>query len=160
MKCPRDGAALAARPYEAKIEIDECPLCGGMWLDHGELEAIQQTVERDYREALDEPSDSVAEGLEGLRQRQLGAVACLKCGVQMDARPYGQGSQVVIDVCPEGCGVWLDQGEMATLEKLFERSQQENEIPLRWRMWAALRNVLRRRAARLSGRPPAPGRGA
>jgi Zn-finger nucleic acid-binding protein len=145
MKCPRDGADLAARTYEAKIEVDECPLCGGIWLDHGELEAIQQTIERDYQQALDEPVDSVAEGLESLRQRQLGPIACLKCNAEMDARPYGHGSQVLIDACPAGCGMWLDQGELAALEKLFERSQQESGIPLRWRLWASLRSVLRRR---------------
>jgi len=145
MKCPRDGADLAARTYEAKIEVDECPLCGGMWLDHGELEAIQQTIERDYKQALDEPVDSVAEGMDSLRQRQLGPIACLKCNAEMDARPYGHGSQVLIDVCPAGCGMWLDQGELAALEKLFERSQQQTDIPLRWRVWAWLLPVFRPR---------------
>ena len=145
MKCPRDGTELAARTYEKNIEVDECPLCGGTWLDAGELEAIQRTIERDYRNALDAPVDSVAEGLESMRQHQLGPIACLKCSAEMDVRPYGQGSQVVVDACPAGCGMWLDQGEIAALEKLFERSQQENEIPLRWRMWASLRRVLRRR---------------
>jgi Zn-finger nucleic acid-binding protein len=145
MKCPRDGSELTARTYEAKVEIDECATCGGSWLDQGELETIQRTIERDHRQALDQPVDTMAEGLEGLRQRQLGPVACLKCGAEMEARPYGQGSQVVIDACPAGCGLWLDQGEMAALELLFERAQQQNELPLRWRLWASLRSVLRRR---------------
>ncbi len=36
-----------------EIEVDECPGCGGFWLDHGELEAIrdQFTSEQDRADA-------------------------------------------------------------------------------------------------------------
>ncbi len=38
-KCPRDGSALVARETH-HVVIDECPACGGMWLDKGELEIL------------------------------------------------------------------------------------------------------------------------
>jgi hypothetical protein len=56
----------------------------------------------------------------------------------MDVRPYGMGSQIVIDVCPEGCGIWLDGGELEALERLYEQSHAESPIPLHWRIWAGL----------------------
>lgn len=36
MQCPKCGVDLLASQREG-IEIDCCPKCGGIWLDHGEL---------------------------------------------------------------------------------------------------------------------------
>ena len=36
MQCPRCGVDLLASVRE-DVEIDCCPQCGGIWLDHGEL---------------------------------------------------------------------------------------------------------------------------
>jgi Zn-finger nucleic acid-binding protein len=145
LKCPRDGATLRTKRYEANIEVDECTVCRGTWLDKGELEAIQTRVERDYSAQLGKPTDSVSEAIEGRKQEQRGAVPCPKCGTTMDMRPYGMGSQIVIDVCPADCGVWLDEGELAALEQFFERSQGEATIPLHWRMWASIVSLTKRR---------------
>lgn len=38
-RCPRDGTSM--QPREARsVVIDECPTCGGIWLDKGELEIL------------------------------------------------------------------------------------------------------------------------
>ena len=141
LSCPRDHAALVSSVYEATIEVDNCPTCRGVWLDKGKLEAIQETVERDYAKALADPSEAP---LPSLQPR--GLIQCPKCAVEMTARQYGMGSQILIDVCPEGCGTWLDQGELAALEILFEKAQAEanDMIPLHWRLWASVVSVLRR----------------
>jgi Zn-finger nucleic acid-binding protein len=44
LRCPRDTDVVMMRRYfspKGHIEIDECPACGGIWLDAGELEAIR-----------------------------------------------------------------------------------------------------------------------
>jgi uncharacterized protein len=140
MKCPRDGSELETKTYEAKIEVDACPKCGGMWLDHGELEAIQETRENDYRKVLGTVSDTVKRSIVEVAQMETAPVGCVKCGTEMDTREYGYCSQIIIDTCPDGHGVWLDAGEIQALEKFFEQSQAEaNEgIPLRYRLWASL----------------------
>ena|SRR5258708_5902143 len=145
MKCPRDGTVLDTRVYEAKIEVDECGQCHGTWLDEGELEAIQSTVERDYRAELGKQPDSVSGAIDADRQKKRGVIACPKCNAEMDVRAYGMGSQIVIDVCPEGHGMWLDAGELAALEVFFEKSQADNPIPLHWRMWASVVGVFHRK---------------
>ena len=38
-KCPRCGADLKEQHVE-NVKIDECNDCGGVWLDHGELEQL------------------------------------------------------------------------------------------------------------------------
>ncbi|MGK2936174.1 MAG: zf-TFIIB domain-containing protein [Gemmatimonadaceae bacterium] len=44
-KCPRCCVDLKEREYH-HVKIDECAQCGGVWLDKGELEMLQQ-VPRD-----------------------------------------------------------------------------------------------------------------
>ena len=39
-KCPKCGGKLSEREIGA-VQIDECDNCGGIWLDKGELELIQ-----------------------------------------------------------------------------------------------------------------------
>lgn len=43
LKCPKDGTIMMRRFYSPAraIEIDECPQCGGIWLDAGELAMIR-----------------------------------------------------------------------------------------------------------------------
>ena len=39
LKCPRDGTDLI-KSIKNGVEIEYCPTCGGVWLDHGELEKL------------------------------------------------------------------------------------------------------------------------
>lgn len=40
-KCPKCGADLREREHHG-VKVDECGACGGMWLDKGELEMIEE----------------------------------------------------------------------------------------------------------------------
>lgn len=40
-KCPKCGCDLIEREHHG-VKIDGCPECGGMWLDKGELELIEE----------------------------------------------------------------------------------------------------------------------
>jgi hypothetical protein len=39
-KCPRCGADLSEREHH-HVKLDECGECGGIWLDKGELDMMQ-----------------------------------------------------------------------------------------------------------------------
>jgi Zn-finger nucleic acid-binding protein len=145
MDCPRDGTKLEAKVYEANIEVDSCGTCQGMFLDKGELEQIQKAAEHDYSKALKKDFDPMHETFAAANQELAGTVKCPKCGAEMDMRPYGYGSQVLIDVCPEDCGIWLDAGEIQALEQFFERSQASVSIPITWRIWATLLGTFKRK---------------
>ena len=41
IKCPRDGTELKEQHVE-DVKIDECPKCGGVWLDRGELDQLKR----------------------------------------------------------------------------------------------------------------------
>jgi len=144
MNCPRDGGALTAQRYEASIQVDACGRCGGVWLDDGELEAIQASTERDYTRELERMDE-----LAGEVPKHGTAAKCPKCGSEMAAREYAHCSRIVIDVCPEGHGVWLDGGELKALEVFFEANKQRanSEDDALWvarSFWVSLKGLFRR----------------
>ncbi len=40
-KCPRCGTDLTTHDHKG-VKIDQCDKCGGMWLDKGELEIVEE----------------------------------------------------------------------------------------------------------------------
>ena len=43
--CPNCAVKLDAHTFEG-VALDRCTKCGGIWLDHGELEAIVRKIRR------------------------------------------------------------------------------------------------------------------
>jgi Zn-finger nucleic acid-binding protein len=150
LKCPHDASPLLTQTYEANIEVDVCGECKGMWLDKGELEAIEAASEHDYHAQLDQFATQAADSLHVAEQLAAAPIRCPKCGGEMDKREYGYCSRIVIDTCNDGCGIWLDAGEIQALEIFFEQSQRAaaDVIPLRWRLWASLQDLFRERKTR------------
>jgi Zn-finger nucleic acid-binding protein len=125
MRCPRDGQELESVRYEGGVLIDRCPTCRGTFLDAGELEAVETTIEHDYARELQSAPDDVRGAYERARHQLDPVVPCPKCGRTMARREYGYCSQILIDVCPDGEGLWLERGELEALELFFERSRLE-----------------------------------
>ncbi|WP_409432109.1 zf-TFIIB domain-containing protein [Litorimonas sp. RW-G-Af-16] len=135
--CPVDDFTLATETYEG-VTIDKCPHCQGVWLDAGELEAIQERVEVDHSAALARPENTIAGAYAVAKAKSEGSLSCVTCNTGLVKREYGFASQIVIDNCPKGHGIWLDAGELQKLEQFFEREQEiadevEDEI------WADLK---------------------
>ena len=47
-KCPRCGAALQEREH-LHVRVDECPDCGGVWLDKNELDIFEHVDRNSVR---------------------------------------------------------------------------------------------------------------
>lgn len=125
MNCPRCKSVLMTRTYEAGVKVDECPDCRGVWLDAGELEQIEETIENDRSEQLKRPADTVGRSFEMARQRSLPDIDCPKCGQRMAKKECHYASGVLVDQCPACAGYWLDRGELETLEVFTERLRLE-----------------------------------
>jgi len=86
------------------VEVDLCPSCGGLWLDHGEIERIGR---------------GQSDEIERLRGALTGAItpdaasettsACPACPGQLKEVVLGP---VHVDYCQKCHGVFLDKGEL------------------------------------------------
>jgi Zn-finger nucleic acid-binding protein len=140
MKCPVDQTQLTKRNYEAEVEIDECPTCQGVWLDSGELEVIQKTVEHDYSEALKDIPNTVVASYQQARGEADRKLKCPNCTGIMHEKEHGYCSQIMVDVCLECSGIWLDRGEIQALEIFYERSKPK-EMTLKQAIIAGWQNL-------------------
>ncbi len=125
MKCPDDSTNLERNTYEGDVQVDRCPDCGGIWLDHGELEAIEELQENDYRAELKTIPNYFEKSYEMALAGNTGTITCPKCERAMEKREYAYCSQIIIDVCPQCRGVWLHEDEIAELEIFFEKNRLE-----------------------------------
>ena len=118
-QCPVDDFTLKPTEYE-DVAVDVCLHCGGIWLDAGELEIIQKTQDSDFRGVPRSELDSLT-AAEGMAQsKDEGARDCVSCKDPMEKCEYAFSSQVMIDRCSKGHGIWLDKGELARLESFYE----------------------------------------
>ncbi|HZS39815.1 MAG TPA: zf-TFIIB domain-containing protein [Polyangia bacterium] len=86
------------------VEVDLCPSCGGLWLDHGEIERIgrgQTTEMEKLRSALkgSEKPDPASETV----------TSCPACPGALKEVVLGP---VHVDYCTKCHGVFLDKGEL------------------------------------------------
>ena len=98
MKCPRCNTELQLQEYRG-IEVDRCPECQGLWLDHPELDQLEDTV----------MDDDVAKGTMEYASRE-SDIPCPTCGDLMTTFNY-RAYNLPIDYCPKEHGFWLDAGE-------------------------------------------------
>ena len=125
MDCPVDSKGLVGVKYEGSIAVDRCSECGGMWLDHKELESIQDIRDNDYSKELSTIPNYFDKSYEMALAKAEGNLDCPNCHHDMEKREYGYCSQIMIDVCPTCRGVWLHKDELSELEIFFERCHAE-----------------------------------
>lgn len=93
------------------LVVDQCKSCGGLWLDAGELVNILE-LGKFYINHLD---TSLKKPVEKNRIRE-----CPKCNVVLQPKHPKNLPDILIDVCPDCKGIWLDRGELIQLSKLSE----------------------------------------
>ena len=130
--CPVDDFTLIEESYEGYFKIDRCPTCRGVWLDKDELEQIQELTINDHREALAKPENNVAKAFALAKSKQEKAYNCVKCKEALVKKEYAYNSQIQVDACANGCGMWLDAGELEALEQFYERLQPEKLSKLQY----------------------------
>lgn len=102
MKCPNCASPLIVLEIE-DVEIDHCTTCKGVWLDAGELEILLGAAEN--RDALMSSLKTQA----GDRDRD---IRCPICSKPAEIVTYGSEKKVTLDMCPQGHGLWFDDGEL------------------------------------------------
>lgn len=119
--CPKCSTELTQTTREL-ITVDTCPNGHGVWLDEGEIQsAVQSRI--DDRPESEEATALEAEGAIAVADIAEGDIACLICGKEMAKRNYAYESGVIIDICTDRHGMWLDSGELKRIEAWYEGSK-------------------------------------
>ncbi len=122
MKCPIDGNSLTKTFYEETV-IDKCSKCEGVWLDKGELEKIQNTKINNYKNEIKKASNQAANAYKLALDKSKKEGNCPICDTTLERKEYGYASQILIDSCVKGHGIWLDKNELKSLEIFYEKSR-------------------------------------
>lgn len=91
------------------IEVDACPGCRGIWFDAGEVKFLLNDEGT--------PGTLLPLGTE-LRPLAAPGVAkrrCPRCGRRMKHLHAPGSDRLILDCCPEGDGLWFDDGELEAL---------------------------------------------
>jgi Zn-finger nucleic acid-binding protein len=97
-----------------EIEVDQCPSCGGMWLDSDELKHLDDSLTIDLEQI---PYTSVTPTSDD------GALQCPRCEGAPTLRKAYPASypDVVVDTCRECKGFWLDKDEIKKMREVSDR---------------------------------------
>lgn len=116
--CPKCDIALILMEFHG-VEVDYCPRCEGVWLDHGEIELLLERTGgvgadpfQDFLEAEVRPETGRA------------AYLCPRCdrALMEVARRGADGEELRLDRCPRNDGVWFDKNELLMLLKSLPAS--------------------------------------
>ena len=88
-----------------EVEVDHCPACGGLWLDHGEIERISRKMvsEIDRLRRLLQPAGGPPAVPSEIQ------TSCPACTGEMKEVRLGS---INIDFCARCKGFFLDRGEI------------------------------------------------
>lgn len=116
MNCPACRSPLETFTFHS-TEVDQCPTCSGLWLDHQEIDEIFGHVElpsslvEGHHEQ--KPSMTVPEGHR----------TCPRC---MTFLKLVEVDGIKLDVCSACKGFFADLGEMKKLAEAAEQRFQDN----------------------------------
>jgi Zn-finger nucleic acid-binding protein len=113
MDCPRGHGQLHAETHSG-IDVDACAVCGGEWLDHDELQAIEATT----------VTDSFV--LSGMIEYQPhdSELRCPVCQGSMYGFDY-RANPLQLDACGQGHGYWLDGSEESRVRELIRQRARD-----------------------------------
>lgn len=99
------------------VLVDACANCGGLWLDAGELEALERKESQERGELLQQARKELVE-----ETRQIIKVVgmCPKCQAVRLKQIVKRGVQ--LDYCPSCKGLYFDDRE---LERVMEAAKDE-----------------------------------
>lgn len=104
MKCPKCDGEMEVVEY-AKIKVDRCLECRGIWFDMLEHEHLKFI---DGSESID-----IGDVATGKRYREMSHIDCPICSVRMIAMVDRQQPHIWYEACTVCYGVFFDAGEFS-----------------------------------------------
>ena len=121
MECPVDGTKLEAHPINS-IHVGECDRCKGLWFEQAELhKALEESGPGLDWLDFDLWSDH------GSFEADWSTRKCPSCGKNMATISYAD-TEVTVDFCVVGHGIWLDKGEFQAIIAALQEELASKDI--------------------------------
>jgi Zn-finger nucleic acid-binding protein len=117
--CPRCDQPLTDR-VEMDLLLDLCRICGGLWLDQGELRKLVRRSPAELRQLEREVGTIGSKAVTDLDREQ--RLLCPACHVPIHSRRYAGDSGVFLNTCECCRGTWLDAAELTAVAELYAES--------------------------------------
>jgi uncharacterized protein len=118
LTCPNDGTALKPIRIE-EIPVDQCPVCGGYWLQRGELELLGEQHHKHL--------DSITVGNVGVGNSQR---KCPQDDTLLREHEFVEHTGIKIDQCPTCQGIWLDKAQLGSILGYIDTGSPSTEPTL------------------------------
>ncbi len=119
MRCPGCESTLSTVEYEG-VAVETCGTCSGCWLDADELGQIVRIREQRFSPEQLSSIDTAAK-IPGIPVKDIERnIVCPSCGTLTGPLNYGGDTGITIDRCPKCRGIWLDKGELESIQMLVE----------------------------------------
>ena len=122
MHCVRCDTELSTEAYEG-VFLERCYGCRGAFVPQTRLAAILESREQGWTEAQVEGFRLLREQPGAVVHEATAEIACPACGEAMKQSRYLYAREVIIDRCPQGCGLWLDDGELEHVQMAVEEEE-------------------------------------
>ncbi|MCS7164670.1 MAG: zf-TFIIB domain-containing protein [Candidatus Calescibacterium sp.] len=90
------------------LQLDFCQECEGIWFDRGEL---VKSLEIDIKDISKYFPSKTKESIKGSGRR-----ICPVCQRKLSIINYSKDSNIWVDICSNGCGIFLDSGELELIK--------------------------------------------
>ncbi len=113
MKCADCGSGLV-QTEQGGVKLDRCTQCGSLWLSDKNFKKLKDSKDRFVRWLNPDLWSDIEKHEIGRAKRE-----CPGCGKPLHEIRYAE-SDIVIDICPDCCGVWLQKGEIDKITSYLE----------------------------------------
>ena len=122
MICPTCKSDMIVVEHN-QIELDYCSNCHGVWFDRGELELLLGSLGLDSVSPFLNIILEAEEAKTGEKKRR-----CPLCRQKM--KKVNLETKVLVDLCPQGEGIWFDGGEVGVLiSQLAQKTPVKTDLP-------------------------------
>jgi Zn-finger nucleic acid-binding protein len=122
MNCPRDAAVLEMKSIGQR-SVRTCPICGGMFLGHGELNQVADPTPGDLEFSTVDLDTFQHED-------DHGPIACPNDNTPMRKVDFNIDTAIILDYCPSCRGFWLDANELTRINDEVKRLNEAGaEVP-------------------------------
>jgi uncharacterized protein len=103
------------------IALDDCPQCGGIWFDDGELKKLQSLGDELCLHSLEDQARPHKDVVTSERDAKL----CPTCNLRLVPYRYMYTSDVMLDECDDCFGIWVQDGELEKMASYLDEQDSQ-----------------------------------